>query len=270
MPGLLLWARGSSPHTRGARRRLQDGPPAAGIIPAYAGSTERVSLMETLSPDHPRIRGEHVSVQFPKGKVGGSSPHTRGARVHALMAPRGLRIIPAYAGSTFPFVSVRGLSPDHPRIRGEHTQYILSVIFVSGSSPHTRGAQRYPRNRQAERRDHPRIRGEHHRLGCAGDFGRGSSPHTRGARLRRPGTVPRRLDHPRIRGEHDQLLGGDDEGRGSSPHTRGALRFGGVEIDAPGIIPAYAGSTPRRSGPLFRGADHPRIRGEHSKTASNG
>ena len=33
--------------------------------------------------------------------------------------------------------------------------------------------------------------------------------------------------------------------------------------DQPGIIPAYAGSTPLPAGPLKSPPDHPRIRGEH-------
>ena len=52
-------ARGSSPHTRGARivRFLADED--AGIIPAYAGSTSLVMRSCCLGRDHPRIRGEH-------------------------------------------------------------------------------------------------------------------------------------------------------------------------------------------------------------------
>ena len=52
-------ARGSSPHTRGAR----DGGGAVGdgvrIIPAYAGSTQAVGETVLRLWDHPRIRGEH-------------------------------------------------------------------------------------------------------------------------------------------------------------------------------------------------------------------
>ena len=51
---------------------------------------------------------------------------------------------------------------------------------------------------------------------------------------------------------------------GSSPHTRGALRLRIPKPSKPGIIPAYAGSTSRRTAPRTRPRDHPRIRGEHS------
>ena len=57
--------------------------------------------------------------------------------------------------------------------------------------------------------------------------------------------------------------------QGSSPHTRGAL----AEIDPRKvgfrIIPAYAGSTVRRAYRRHPGADHPRIRGEHSDLAAS-
>ena len=51
-----------------------------------------------------------------------------------------LWIIPAYAGSTPTCPKPDSPSPDHPRIRGEHGPGIPSHKWVSGSSPHTRGA----------------------------------------------------------------------------------------------------------------------------------
>ena len=112
---------GSSPHTRGARRR-----------PAW--STGGVT-------DHPRIRGEHVHLQDRHHESVGSSPHTRGA--HRPMRPQrtGTRIIPAYAGSTRRSLARRIQSPDHPRIRGEHGSSSATTIWSTGSSPHTRGAR---------------------------------------------------------------------------------------------------------------------------------
>ena len=51
---------------------------------------------------------------------------------------------------------------------------------------------------------------------------------------------------------------------GSSPHTRGAHRLRDPRRLRTGIIPAYAGSTSGSRMLSARGADHPRIRGEHS------
>ena len=72
-------------------------------------------------------------------------------------------------------------------------------------------------------------------------------------------------DHPRIRGEHPDDVDSLDDVDGSSPHTRGAQTSFTDPGPAPGIIPAYAGSTSlwRKSG--NRQPDHPRIRGEHGQ-----
>ena len=120
--GAAARALGSSPHTRGAlpgprssgttrgiipayAGSTRSSPPhpasRAGIIPAYAGSTQVVGPGVGPSPDHPRIRGEHVDGVGVDERLQGSSPHTRGAP-RTMMSSQALRrIIPAYAGSTF-------------------------------------------------------------------------------------------------------------------------------------------------------------------------
>ena len=70
---------GSSPHTRGARRRPARPSNPAGIIPAYAGSTPPVARAASPKADHPRIRGEHATGLSGVRLGFGSSPHTRGA-----------------------------------------------------------------------------------------------------------------------------------------------------------------------------------------------
>ena len=111
----------------------------------------------------------------------------------------------------------------------------------------------------------------------------GSSPHTRGALyralailegsriipayagstgVRRSSSTPI-SDHPRIRGEHFEPSPRGDLTSGSSPHTRGARSPPFAPGRNPGIIPAYAGSTPASRPLAARVADHPRIRGEH-------
>ena len=179
---MVAWrARGSSPHTRGARqaRPVRGGRP--GIIPAYAGSTPSPSTRATTGRDHPRIRGEHLVTKLVRTIAPGSSPHTRGARSSSPRRPPTTGIIPAYAGST-PSPSTRATTGrDNPRIRGEHGIYFANGGSIEGSSPHTRGAPRrgdlaaaragiipaYAGSTViclavvARERDHPRIRGEH-------------------------------------------------------------------------------------------------------------
>ena len=133
---------------------------------------------------------------------------------------------------------------DHPRIRGEHLLRSVDGLAAWGIIPAYAGST--------------------DGLGSPPCHLAGSSPHTRGAPPALRGWLGRMGDHPRIRGEH----------AGSA----------GNQTRASGIIPAYAGSTPRidfmhavclGSSPHTRGArdyrqrrlvgreDHPRIRGEH-------
>ena len=112
---------GSSPHTRGAHAYYIECDDTLGIIPAYAGSTRTQHPVPEARRDHPRIRGEHLVMTFVNSGPLGSSPHTRGAHAERDQRREALRIIPAYAGSTFtPLLGV-SLVSDHPRIRGEHS-----------------------------------------------------------------------------------------------------------------------------------------------------
>ena len=118
---------GSSPHTRGARPRPVGRRRRARIIPAYAGSTRRRPARSAATPDHPRIRGEHLYEVYCYREIGGSSPHTRGARSPYSSTCGPPRIIPAYAGSTSGSGSLPDAPSDHPRIRGEHFHSEISA-----------------------------------------------------------------------------------------------------------------------------------------------
>ena len=154
--------------------------------------------------------------------MAGSSPHTRGARVGGCGDGLGCRIIPAYAGSTSGSMIGTRRSTDHPRIRGEHGMRLNLDGSVSGSSPHTRGALA---------------------AAAAGAGASGIIPAYAGSTPGAVGTDTAHWDHPRIRGEHPGALRASSQGPGSSPHTRGARAVVECEGSAPGIIPAYAGST---------------------------
>ena len=275
--------RGSSPHTRGAPQKVRADIPQRRIIPAYAGSTTTPFLESFQSTDHPRIRGEHGGPERDAPGAEGSSPHTRGAPSATHISSQSWRIIPADAGSTLPGMPATQDTTDHPRIRGEHLGGGAVMRIEGGSSPHTRGAPSTNPTGSAPSRDHPRIRGEHRSCVSALRGQWGSSPHTRGAlcvprtRLRWSGIIPayagstvdwttvtsRVADHPRIRGEHGVRSNERVVYGGSSPHTRGAHVAAHRHQGDRGIIPAYAGSTWRRTGTPPRLRDHPRIRGEH-------
>ena len=178
----LVRLAGSSPHTRGALSILTCSPPQLRIIPAYAGSTQRLARAGN--------------------RVLGSSPHTRGALSRIRTMAQCRRIIPAYAGSTTHAHWRTGTQWDHPRIRGEHWGHGGPGRGPRGSSPHTRGAlvlaalgagsegiiPAYAGSTNSVRHvrhfgpDHPRIRGEHKDQHTQTMIMFGSSPHTRGAR----------------------------------------------------------------------------------------
>ena len=140
---MMVYAVGSSPHTRGAPCWSAGRPRRTRIIPAYAGSTSGVKSSSSLSSDHPRIRGEHLVTCISDAKRAGSSPHTRGALVVFSLDPHFRRIIPAYAGSTARNFPNLVFATDHPRIRGEHYREIGFETIDIGSSPHTRGAHKW-------------------------------------------------------------------------------------------------------------------------------
>ena len=111
---------GSSPHTRGAPRDVPPENIDIGIIPAYAGSTGSCPPARHSREDHPRIRGEHLTMRNALSTAPGSSPHTRGAPISTRASFNLSGIIPAYAGSTELLCPPPPAPTDHPRIRGEH------------------------------------------------------------------------------------------------------------------------------------------------------
>ena len=173
----------------------------------------------------------------------GSSPLTRGARIHGnhSIEPRGL--IPAHAGSTRIAACLSPLSGAHPRSRGEHRYFETEVKWRSGSSPLTRGAPT------------KRIRIPD---------GVGLIPAHAGSTSRRLLLTHSRRAHPRSRGEHRVNETSTSTLVGSSPLTRGALPFEVLHRAGHGLIPAHAGSTRSTPTRSARQPAHPRSRGEHS------
>ena len=175
----------------------------------------------------------------------GSSPHARGAPLDVVNRSVMAGIIPACAGSTVDFRAIFNVFRDHPRMRGEHHSCASMATASMGSSPHARGA-------------HKTIKSACRRVGiipaCAGS--------TNFANPRRH----RHWDHPRMRGEHRRNRSTAEMSKGSSPHARGAQAIREEKTAKAGIIPACAGSTRRGRLSGSSAGDHPRMRGEHSKS----
>ena len=91
---------GSSPLTRGKRRRRLCDATLRGLIPAHAGKTRAWRAPGRRERAHPRSRGENVVLRQLSGVQAGSSPLTRGKRLAPTPEAPALRLIPAHAGKT--------------------------------------------------------------------------------------------------------------------------------------------------------------------------
>ena len=141
---LVLRKWGSSPHARGTLRRPRMRWRRHGIIPACAGNTRLIAGTKGRNKDHPRMRGEHQITNVLLDNLPGSSPHARGTPGKHSIKWSGTGIIPACAGNTASEASPKTRSWDHPRMRGEHCQFVINANSQSGSSPHARGTPRVP------------------------------------------------------------------------------------------------------------------------------
>ena len=152
---------GSSPHVRGALRRVRHRGEAPGIIPACAGSTLPESRCSALPWDHPRMCGEHKDRYHRYLPHEGSSPHVRGALYRLDYIGYGIGIIPACAGSTMKRVIAQCESRDHPRMCGEHLRGSQSNYVNVGIIPACAGSTTGTCRSCPSLRDHPRMCGEH-------------------------------------------------------------------------------------------------------------
>ena len=151
----------------------------------------------------------------------GSPPHARGADPHCQTIKPVEGITPACAGSRWILPGAPCDPRDHPRMRGEQSKRINTLLKSEGSPPHARGAVRYPLppaqqyritpacagSRKTititltEDKDHPRMRGEQRDAGRFHDRSEGSPPHARGAVSNSSSVKVSTGDHPRMRGE---------------------------------------------------------------------
>ena len=191
---------------------------------------------------HPRSRGENArGSSFPRWHHG-SSPLTRGKRLHLGTGVVQRRLIPAHAGKTCSGAGRWSAYRAHPRSRGENVTVKTHTRGAQGSSPLTRGK---PESAPAFSRARRLIPAH------AGKTGRPEL-------YRRPPAA-----HPRSRGENGRAAAADFHANGSSPLTRGKPRGTSPTYPRPRLIPAHAGKTSDRSGRSSARPAHPRSRGEN-------
>ena len=130
---------GSSPRMRGTRGERIRQSHGLGIIPAYAGNTYFLRRWHCPPWDHPRVCGEHGSVNEVLDGAKGSSPRMRGTPNESRQPADHAGIIPAYAGNTVKHIVKHAHLVDHPRVCGEHLSIDDFVRLSEGSSPRMRG-----------------------------------------------------------------------------------------------------------------------------------
>ena len=214
--------KGSSPLARGRLGGGKLGDDKFRIIPARAGSTGSPCRWPARRGDHPRSRGVDQTPMEAAHLNNGSSPLARGRRGVLAQNLRGVRIIPARAGST-PGRTGRTIDPrDHPRSRGVDPRHVGAVAYGEGSSPLARGR---PDTAAPE------------------STSWGIIP-ARAGSTESPSVVPQMLkDHPRSRGVDRPAASGWWLRAGSSPLARGRPVDGLATRVEHRIIPARAGST---------------------------
>ena len=212
---------------------------------------------------HPRMRGEHDSLEYSSrvemrfipacagntahaagrvSRASGSSPHARGTPFWAPGPHRQVWFIPACAGNTCRGLVAGMVSSVHPRMRGEHASVANLWTCPAGSSPHARGTRR-PQSCL--------LRGGRFIPACAGN-------------TLHPVLLLLILSvHPRMRGEHYTTTTARPSLNGSSPHARGTPVSPRPAWPFPWFIPACAGNTRDGRGRMCARSVHPRMRGEH-------
>ena len=158
-------------------------------------------------------------------------------------------LIPARAGNTFRGWLMPSVSRAHPRSRGEHSGRIGESFRPLGSSPLARGTLRED-------------------LGCVGVYG--LIPARAGNTSVPPCARPPNRAHPRSRGEHIPASRLASSRAGSSPLARGTRLASWWVQGVGGLIPARAGNTRALSDRCRGRRAHPRSRGEHMKTVTQG
>ncbi len=257
---------GSSPLTRGTRRRAAPRLGRRRFIPTHAGNT----------------RSGSKRYQAP----GGSSPLTRGTPRRLQGRHAQGRFIPTHAGNTVNGTLIEADRTVHPHSRGEHRCSAAAARRRCGSSPLTRGtlvehfratalarfipthAGNTHRGMRQRRRTavHPHSRGEHTSRSTITLTAYGSSPLTRGTLWSagptalywrfiptHAGNTPldmmptwMRPVHPHSRGEHTALSAAARVACGSSPLTRGTQVSAKVGKSRSRFIPTHAGNTANR------------------------
>ena len=190
------------------------------ITPAHVGKRRLPDVQKHKARDHPRTRGEKLSLQLLSAASLGSPPRMRG-KDDLLAAPRlGGGITPAHAGKSLSFVGIGTCLQDHPRACGEKGYGSCGAGLVGGSPPRVRG----------------KGTGD-----AAYRVGVGITPARAGKSHRCTSLQKRFRDHPRACGEKSHTTFTSTPLMGSPPRVRGKVGHLSQAGPQNGITPARAG-----------------------------
>ncbi len=99
------------------------------FIPVYTGNTGSLLHRYPHVPVHPRIHGEHGIRNIRQQHQAGSSPYTRGTQYPEKPEQSLTRFIPVYTGNTLNSPLSKWSKAVHPRIHGEHSNYIHLILL---------------------------------------------------------------------------------------------------------------------------------------------
>ena len=233
---------GSSPRGRGKLSPHRRWRACRGLIPAWAGKTDSLGLIDRADPAHPRVGGENRSGSGWLIIGPGSSPRGRGKQSCRCVPWVLSRLIPAWAGKTASLPVSESNRAAHPRVGGENADQGLTSTLKNGSSPRGRGKPVSPtRNR----------------------VNRGLIPAWAGKTCAFSHSTPSMRAHPRVGGENPESPSNSLLDPGSSPRGRGKRRQLDTLTDGVRLIPAWAGKTPVAGLTYPTRWAHPRVGGEN-------
>ena len=236
-----LSSRSASPHVRGTSAYSPRDYQPTRFIPACAGNIVATNSHMARLTVHPRMCGEHPTMQICTLDISGSSPHVRGTYICNAHANRSTRFIPACAGNILYILDCHIPFTVHPRMCGEHFIASSLTFSNSGSSPHVRGT--HPQT--ATNRFIPACAaGGEHELYCQSSaFISGSSPHVRGTFPLLLCPVSNYPVHPRMCGEHSHPLIFHPRLTGSSPACAGNIYKRKRRYEVIAVHPRMCGGT---------------------------
>ena len=171
---------------------------------------------------YPRTGGGNTRYCTVTRKERGLSPHGRGKPCLKVMAPEGLRSIPARAGETKPIPAKTGKQGVYPRTGGGNESLGEVLVYLPGLSPHGRGKPSDRRRPPPPARSIPARAGE--------------TPRSR------PDCVGWTV-YPRTGGGNVSEKVAEYMAEGLSPHGRGKPHLGADCQLRARSIPARAGET---------------------------